>query len=79
MNATREKKLQFIHSLGPGALEAAVLKMLRRKEAPWLTDEQIDQITEEAVHDERYRRQHNARERQRAFRRASLPFLAAAE
>lgn len=63
MTATREKKLQFIHSFGPLALERAVTDMLRRKEAMWLTDDQIDDLTEKMVSDARYTQHVNMRNR----------------
>lgn len=54
MTATREKKLQFIRSFGPLALEKAVTDMLRRKESVWLTDDQVDDLTEQMVSDARW-------------------------
>jgi hypothetical protein len=69
MTATRRRKLEFIRSFGPYALEQAVTQMLSRKEAPWLTDEQIDDITSQMVSDVRYTQHHNMRERRRAMSR----------
>lgn len=66
MNATRERKLQFINSFGRYALIDAVSEMVRRKEAPWLTDEQIDDIASKMVEDARITQRMNIRNR-RAF------------
>lgn len=66
MNATRERKLQFINSFGYNALERAVVEMLRRKEAPWLTDDQIDDIASKMVDDARFTHHLSIRNR-RAF------------
>jgi hypothetical protein len=65
MNATRQKKLEYIRSFGQFALQEAVAAMLRRKEAPWLTDEQIDDITEQMVSDARWTQHNNMRNRSR--------------
>lgn len=75
MNATREKKLKFIRSFGPYALEQAVTKMLDRKEAPWLTDEQIDDITSQMVSDARWTQHHDMREREKARARRVLAYV----
>ena len=66
MNATRERKLQFINSFGRYALRDAVAEMVRRKEAPWLTDEQIDDVASKMVEDARITHRMNIRNR-RAF------------
>lgn len=60
---TRAKKIDFIRSFGPYALEKAVEDILRRKEARWLTDEQIDDITEKMVSDARFTQHLNMQNR----------------
>jgi hypothetical protein len=66
MSATRERKLEFIRSFGVFQLEQSVSAMLQRKKSPWLTDEQIDDITDQLVSDARWTQHHNMRERSKA-------------
>lgn len=48
--ATREKKLAFIRSFGPKALETCIMEAVYRNGAEhFLTDEQLDEITSEQV------------------------------
>lgn len=75
MTATRKRKLEFIRSFGIFALEQAVTQMLSRKEAPWLTDEQIDDITSQMVSDARYTQHYNMRERRRALARRTIAHI----
>ena len=69
--STRERKIEFIRSCGHNALEKAASEMLRRKEASWLTDEQIDEITSQLVSDARYWQHHAMRERAKSKSRAA--------
>ncbi|RWX78299.1 hypothetical protein EPK99_06630 [Neorhizobium lilium] len=74
MTATRQKKLEYIRSFGPYALDQAVTAMLARKESNWLTDDQIDDITSQMVSDARWTQHHNMRERELAQSRRALAY-----
>lgn len=79
MNATREKKLQFIKSFGPRALKERLCSMIDELGDDFLNDAQISLMAERHIEDARRANTHKIRERNRAYKRTSLPFLAAAE
>lgn len=69
--ATRERKLKFINDCGPHTLRNLVLAALSVKGDDFLTDEQIDELTEALLVDERRRTHRNIRNRAVARRNAA--------
>ncbi len=70
MKATRERKIKFIKSFGIYALEEAISEAVSRLGAEnFLTDEQLDEITDEKVR--RARRKQHFQMRNRKMARAS--------
>lgn len=63
--ATRERKLKFINDCGPHTLRNLVLAALSVKGDDFLTDEQIDELTEALLVDERRRTHSNIDNRAR--------------
>jgi hypothetical protein len=75
MTATREKKVDFIVSMGREAVESAVLTMLRRKEYPWFTDDQIDDLTTHLVEDLRLQSRFARQNREAAKRQRVIAYI----
>lgn len=69
--ATRERKLKFINDCGTNTLTNMVLAALAFKGDDFLTDEQIDELTEALLVDERRRTHSNIRNRAVARRNAA--------
>lgn len=62
--ATRKKKLAFIRSFGPRALEQAIMAAVVRHGAEiFLTDDQLDEITSDQVASARSMSRHVIRNR----------------
>lgn len=67
MKATRERKIKFIKSFGLYALEAAISEAVCRFGAEnFLTDEQLDEITDEQVRNARKTQHFQMRNRKMA-------------
>lgn len=69
--ATRKRKLAFIKDCGPHTLRNLVLAALSVKGDDFLTDEQIDELTEALLVDERRRTHSNICNRAAARRNAA--------
>lgn len=62
---TRERKERFMRDFGSSALRDAVINAFDRDGADWLTDEQLDEIVNEAVRKWRFAQRLNRENRRR--------------
>lgn len=65
---TRQRKVEFMASIGPYELQRAAERMVARYGARWLSDEQLDDIVSGAVAILRDRQHRNMRNRAIAAR-----------
>jgi hypothetical protein len=73
---SRERKLKWIDTFGRYALETAVTAIMAKEGPDFLTDEQIDLITEKMVYDAREKTRLMVRNRNFNRAEAGLPPLA---
>lgn len=66
--ATRERKLKFINSFGPEALAERLVWALYNEGPDFLTDDQINRLTEHQAADAMATMRHTVRERNRTNR-----------
>lgn len=77
MNATRERKIEYVNSFGPRAFRTLLTEMLCLEGDSFLTDDQIDRMASKQVEDARHWQHHNMR--QRPALRAAMAHKEAAE
>lgn len=63
MNATRERKIEYINSFGPRAFRTLLTEMICIEGDGFLTDEQIDRMVSKQVEDARRSQHHVMRQR----------------
>lgn len=63
MNATRERKIEYINSFGPRAFRTLLTEMICIEGDDFLTDEQIDRMVSKQVEDARRSQHHHLRQR----------------